>query len=108
MIGYLLVVNRWGHLLPVPRKLTAFNQQVVTTAYQRTTALSSNLIECASRGMADQRLIDALDYMVSDSGQDLQVIDALLTWGSSSGLEVFLGFVAALSETYPAQPLKLD
>jgi hypothetical protein len=105
MIGYLLVVNRWGHLLAVLRKLTAFNQQVVSTAYKRTTGLSSNLIECASRGMADQRLIDALDYLVSDSGQDLQVIDALLTWGSSSGLEVFLGFVAALSETNPAQPL---
>jgi len=99
VIGYLLAVNRWGHLLSVTGKLKGFNQQVVSTAYQRTTALSSNLIECASRGMADQRLIDALDYLVSDTGQVLQVIDELLTWGNSSGLEVFLGFVAALSAT---------
>jgi hypothetical protein len=95
-IGYLLALNRWGHLLSSPDNLSVINQQIVSAAYQKTTTLSANLIECAALGLADQRLINALDWLVAGTGHDIGVIDDLLSWGSSSGGDVLVGFAAAL------------
>jgi hypothetical protein len=97
VIGYLLAMNRWLHILNPVMNLDHINQHVVSASYQKTTTLSANLIECAAQGLADQRLIAALDWLVSDTGGDVQVIRELLTWGSSSGADAFVGFVAALS-----------
>ena len=97
IIGLLLAINRWGDITAAHGNLDHFNQQIISAAYQKTTTLSANLIECASRGLADQRLVDALDWLVSETGNDVSVIDALLTWGSSSGADTFVGFAAALS-----------
>jgi hypothetical protein len=102
-VGYLLALNRWGHLLSSPANLTAINQQIVSAAYQKTTTLSANLIECAVMGMADQRLIDALDWLVAGKGHDVRVIEDLLSWGSSSGGDALVGFVAALVFSISAQ-----
>lgn len=102
-IGYLLALNRWGHLLSSPANLTAINQQIVSAAYQKTTTLSANLIECAVMGMADQRLIAALDWLVVGTGHDERVIEDLLSWGSSSGGDVLVGFAAALLSSISAQ-----
>jgi hypothetical protein len=60
--------------------------------------LSANLIECAALGLADQRLISALDCLIAGDQPGLEAIDQLLTWGSSSGADVFAGFAAALSK----------
>jgi hypothetical protein len=97
IIGLLLAINRWQNFTAVRGNLDHFNQQIISSAYQKTTTLSANLIECASRGLADQRLVDALDWLVSEIGNDVRVIDELLTWGSSSGADAFVGFAAALS-----------
>ena len=97
IIGFLLAQSRWGHMLPAHENHDQFNQQIVSAAYQKTTTLSANLIECAAQGLADQRLISALDWLVSETPDDIQVIDDLLTWGSSSGGDAFVGFVAVLS-----------
>jgi hypothetical protein len=59
--------------------------------------LSANLIECATLGLADERLIEALDWLVSGRDQEATHIDELLNWGSSSGMDVFVGYVVALS-----------
>jgi hypothetical protein len=95
-IGYLLALNRWGHQISSPANLSAINQAIVSAAYQKTTTLSANLIECATLGLADQRLISALDWLVAGSGHDARVIEELLSWGSSSGGDVLVGFAAAL------------
>ena len=66
--------------------------------YNSLTAASDNGNPVTPRqGLADQRLIDALDWLVSGSESSMQSIDALLTWGSSSGSDVFVGYVVALS-----------
>ena len=96
-IGFLLTLNRWQHVLPASIDLDKFNQQVVSAAYQNTTTLSANLIECAAQGLADLRLVNALDWLVSGKQDNLQAIDDLLSWGNSSGGDAFVGFVAALS-----------
>jgi hypothetical protein len=98
VIGYLLAVNRWEPSLFPGWNPGSFNQQVVAAAYQRTTTLCANLIECAARGLADLRLINALDWLVAGDQPGLEAIDQLLTWGSSSGADVFAGFAAALSK----------
>ena len=97
IIGLLLAINRWQNITAVRGNLDHFNQQIISAAYQKTTTLSANLIDCASRGLADRRLVDALDWLVSETGNDVRVIDELLTWGSSSGADAFVGFAAALS-----------
>jgi len=97
VMGMLLAVNRWEAENQNQPNLDLFNREIVAAAYQQTTTLSANLIECAAQGLADQCLIDALDWLVSGSESDMQSIDALLTWGSSSGSDVFVGYVVALS-----------
>jgi len=97
VMGLLLAVNRWKSEYLSQHNLDLFNREIMAAAYQQTTTLSANLIECAAQGLADQRLIDALDWLVSGSETSMQSIDALLTWGSSSGSDIFVGFVVALS-----------
>jgi hypothetical protein len=97
IIGLLLAINRWQNITAVRGYLDHFSQQIISAAYQKTTTLSANLIECAAQGLADQRLVVALDWLVSDTGNDVHVIDELLTWGSSSGAHAFVGFAAALA-----------
>jgi len=97
VIGLLLVLNRWKSLLFDLPVLDQFNRQIVEAAYLKTTTLSANLIECASLGLGDERLIDALDWLISGSEQESGPSEDLLTWGSSSGIDVFVGYAAALS-----------
>lgn len=106
VIGFLLALNRWKHILPPQENLEQINQEIVSAAYRKTTTLSANLIECAVQGMADQRLVAALDWLVSATDDSIQVIERLLSWGSSSGGDAFVGFAAALapkSTTPPAE-----
>lgn len=104
VIGLLLAVNRWETELATRHNLDLFNRGIVDAAYQKTTTLSANLIECAAQGLGDQRLIEALDWLMSGSGQDAHVIDNLLTWGSSSGSDVFVGYVVALFPAHFSLP----
>jgi hypothetical protein len=96
IIGWLLAVNRWHSLLAAPDNLESINQQIVAAAYQITTTLSANLIECATQGLADQRLVDALDWLMVGSQDGNQVMKNLMTWGNTSGVDAFAGFVAAM------------
>lgn len=96
IIGWLLAVSRWHPLLAAPDNLESFNQQIVAAAYQKTTTLSANLIECAARGLADQRLVDAIDWLMVGTQEGDRVIKNLLTWGNTSGVDAFVGFAAAL------------
>ena len=104
VMGVLLAFNRWQHILPIPRDLGYFNHQLISAAYKKTTTLSANLIECAARGLADLRLVNALDWLVSGGEPGEQAIDELLTWGHSSGGDAFVGFAVALSIRNPLKP----
>jgi len=95
--GVLLTLNRWKDVIFDVQDLDRLNQQVVEAAYRKTTTLSANLIECATLGLADERLIEALDWLVSGREQEPTRIVEMLNWGSSSGIDVFVGYVIALS-----------
>jgi len=97
VIGLLLTLKRWGNVLLPGQDLQMLTKTVVDAAYKKTTLLSANLIECAALGQADERLIAALDWLMSDVPQEPYCLDELLGWGNSSGGDVFVGFAVALS-----------
>jgi hypothetical protein len=95
VIGFLLALNRWKDLLLPSEGMPDLNRHIVDAAYEKTTTVSANLIECATLGLADERLIQAIDWLVINNSQGSQPIQELVTWGSSSGVDVFVGFVVA-------------
>jgi hypothetical protein len=96
-IGLLLALNRWGNLLKPVLEIEELNRIVVQIAYSRTTTLSANLIECATLGQADERLVFALDGLLSGR-PGLEICAAnLLAWGNSSGCDALVGMALAIA-----------
>ncbi len=95
--GYLLALTRWGHALAPGLEINALAQDVVQRAYRKSTTLSANLIECASQGQANERLILALDGIMSGHPDALTCADYLSGWGHTSGLDSLAGMAFALS-----------
>jgi hypothetical protein len=97
VMGLLLALNRWGSELPALAGLTAFNRQVVQFASLATTTISANLIEAASVGSADERLLTAVDGLFSGDPDAEGCAAALLALGSSSGVDALVGMAVALT-----------
>lgn len=95
-IGLLLALSRWGHGLETDLDVTALAAALLPMAYQKTTLLSANLIECASLGQADERLLLALDGLVSETHGAMACAAALAAWGSSSGVDALTGMAMVL------------
>ena len=92
-IGWLLRLNRW----PAERNWQALNQRVIDLAYQRTTTLSANLIECAANGEADERLLNVVDGIMLGQPELAECAECVLSWGNSSGVDALIGMALALS-----------
>lgn len=97
--GLLLVLNRWKNFFWDGGDLDLINQSVVEAAYQKTTALSANLIELASLGEVDERILKAIDWILGGYPEASGIVDDLLDWGSSSGVDILVGFTAAITIT---------
>ncbi len=97
--GLLLALNRWKDILWDRDDLDLINQSVVEAAYQKTTTLSANLIELASLGEGDERILKAIDWIMGGYPEASGIIEDLLDWGSSSGVDMLVGFTAAITIT---------
>ena len=97
VIGLVLALNRWGALLKPGLEIEALNRSVVHKAYLHTTTLSANLIECATLGQADERLISALDGLLSGQPEIDICANNLLAWGNSSGCDALVGMALAVT-----------
>ena len=97
--GVLLALNRWKNVLWDRDDLDLINQSVVEAAYQKTTTLSANLIELASLGEGDERILKAIDWIMAGTTDKSSIVDDLVGWGSSSGVDVLAGFTAAVTVT---------
>jgi len=97
IVGLLLTLNRWGNLLCPSLRLEYINQPIVQAARQRTTALSACLIECATQAQADERLILALDSLLTGKPEQATCVSCLHGYGSSSGIDAFNGMAMALN-----------
>ena len=100
VLGFLLALNRWGDRLRSHLPQEQINRALVDAAHQRTTALSASLIGCAVHGLADERLVLALDGLVSGNLEEDLIVDHLLGWGHTSGAAALqgMGLVAGLGE----------
>ncbi|TFG50389.1 MAG: DUF2877 domain-containing protein [Anaerolineales bacterium] len=96
ILGILLTLNRWGHLLYPGYAFKELNQNLIIKAQQETTRLSASLITCAAAGSADERLILALDSFFSPGQLREEDLQHLLAWGNSSGIAVLAGMLAVV------------
>ncbi len=67
VLGFLLTLHRWGQAVHPDFPFEVLSARIIPEAKSRTTTLSANLIECAARGQADERLIAGLDGLASGS-----------------------------------------
>ena len=95
LLGFFLTLHRWGAHLSFSDSVRPLGQSIAESAKHQTTYLSSNLIECAIHGEADQRLINVLDGLMTAEKCDPAWVNGLLTWGSCSGLDAFAGMILA-------------
>jgi len=96
VLGYLLAINRWGDLLCPCLDVPEINRTLRQTAYTRTNTLSANLIECASLGQADERLLLALDGILTGIPDPDACVAHLLSWGHTSGANALAGMKRAI------------
>lgn len=99
ILGLLLAYQRWGAVLnPVfdLAKLGEGLNQAETCSTHKTTLLSANRIACASQGQADERLIHALDGIMTGNVTPHQCARDLSGWGNSSGCDALLGMTLAI------------
>jgi len=97
ILGFLLALSRWGHILSPNLDLQALQQPLISQAYRRTTLLSANLIECAASGQADERLVLALDGIFTGQLDGVDCAALLLGWGNSSGCDALVGMGIAIN-----------
>lgn len=69
---------------------------LLSQAKTRTTSLSAALLTCAAQGAADERLLNALDYLSGCDRQPETIQKELLSYGSSSGFDTLAGMIAAI------------
>ena len=91
VIGLLLGVNRWAYLLQSNVDIEMLNSRVIEQARNQTTTISLNLIECACSGQADERLVLALDGLMTGSIGAGACVNLLAGWGNTSGFDSLTG-----------------
>lgn len=92
VLGLLLMLNRWQ----AQREWSRLNQAVINAAYQKTTTLSANLIECAAAGQADERLLKVADGIATGQPAIAECVECVLEWGNSSGIDALAGMAMAV------------
>jgi hypothetical protein len=100
ILGLLLALNR--RPVETPRRgvsagIEMLNRLVIEQACKKTTALSANLIECAANGEADERLIAAVDGILTGQPDPSECVRHLSDWGASSGVDALVGMATALT-----------
>ena len=97
ILGLLLALNRWQKLFPTDVAVEAINQEIVWAARRQTTALSASLIACAAEAQADERLVRALDGLVTGTPEAEECAALFQDWGSTSGWVAFQGMAMAFT-----------
>lgn len=97
ILGLLLALNRWQKFFPTDIAVEAINQEIVRAARRQTTALSASLIACAAEAQADERLIRALDGLVTGVPETEACAALFQDWGSTSGWAAFQGMALAFT-----------
>jgi hypothetical protein len=93
--GILLGLERSTSGIFPHQEFDRIKQDIITYAFQHTTALSASQIEAASEGSADNRLLTALDGLLTGNTLPDDCARLLGEYGHSSGGDALLGFSIA-------------
>ncbi len=96
LLGLMLALHRWGNVLGLRGDLENLQEELIQMIQARSTAISAGLIACAGDGLADERLIHALDALMGTRTATEKTLDDLLGWGNSSGLDALTGMLVTL------------
>lgn len=91
VVGILLALHRWPGAPWDPARRAGITEEIVPAAYSATSTLGANLIECASAGGADERLLQAVDHLWSGHPSRTTALEGLRDWGSTSGSDALAG-----------------
>lgn len=98
--GMLLALNRMPERQALQDFLEELNERLTALAFAKTTALSASIIQAACAGSADERLLTAIDGLLSGrTGLDT-IFASLESFGNSSGMDAFCGMVFALEASH--------
>lgn len=96
VVGLLLVLKRWRQLTPFEQAGTEFARRLVAGSVGRTTRISQAIIASAAEGYADERLLNALDGMVTGALSPEACAELLARYGGSSGVDALVGMAIGL------------
>jgi hypothetical protein len=94
--GFLAALNRWKAMICPQFEVTTINEFILINAQQKTSYLSATLIECATHGWADEKMLSVLDHLFTGQGSVKETVEKILAYGSSSGVDAFAGMVAVV------------
>ena len=94
--GWLLARHALEQNFSIPEHAARSLADLPALARERTSALSASLIACAAGGQADERLMQALSWLLTGAGDAEKIKEELLTYGSSSGSDAMAGMLASL------------
>jgi hypothetical protein len=101
LLGLLLAYNRWEAVLRPAFDLAALDSLLSPAAARKTTLLSANLIACAALGQADERLVEALDGIMTGRPAPEECARNLSGWGNTSGWDALVGMALAILSVRP-------
>ena len=97
VVGLLLGLRATAQLSSNFQVVCGISQRLIHQARQKTTTLSANLIACGVDGQADERLVSALNGILTGSLPVEVCARRLMNYGGSSGGDALLGMAMALS-----------
>ena len=97
--GFLLAANTWEEILFPGFTLQKITRMIVDDAKEKTTTLSVNLIACAASGSADERIIRCINWLNSGGYTPELLMEELLSYGNSSGLDTLAGLLAFIQSS---------
>ena len=97
--GFLLAAHAWNEILFPGFALQKTIGKIVDVAQEKTTTLSANLIACAVSGSADERIIRCINWLNSGRHTPMLIMEELLSYGSSSGLDTLGGMLAFIQSS---------
>jgi hypothetical protein len=97
LAGILLTLNRWKTAISQTIDLTRLNVGIFELARARTTSLSSTIIEAATLGQGDERILRVLDGIMTGEWDEVDAIQDLVRMGHSSGVDTLVGISLVLT-----------
>ena len=103
-----VTTRRWGQVCCLHLDSAAICSALLERAYAHTTTLSANLIECASRGQTDERLVETLDGLLCGDPDAPACARRLQSWGHSSGVAALVGMILGTDLALVSSAIAVD